>query len=76
MDGNACFKPNLYAIKKICDEKNIQLYLLFGKFDRIILSKRAAVFENTKNIHIKIIEAGHQLLKEKYAAYIASLLYK
>ena len=68
------FKPNLSAIKKICNEKNMQLHLLFGSFDRIILSKRAAVFKQSKNIHISVIEAGHQLLKEKYASYIVPLL--
>lgn len=68
------FKPRLSLIKKICAEQNIQLHFLFGSFDRIILSKRANVFQRSKNIHIKVIEAGHQLLKEKYAPYIVSLL--
>jgi pimeloyl-ACP methyl ester carboxylesterase len=68
------FEPNLSAIKKICSTKNIQVYLLFGSFDKIILSKRAGIFKQSKNIHIKIIEAGHQLLKEKYASSIVSLL--
>jgi pimeloyl-ACP methyl ester carboxylesterase len=69
------FKPDLNAIKKICPEKNIKLHLVFGSYDRVILSKRADIFKNEKNIRIKIIEAGHQLLKEKYADDIASLLY-
>ena len=68
------FKPHLSLIKKICSEKNIQLHFLFGSFDRIILSKRANTFQHAKNIHINVVEAGHQLLKEKYASYIASLL--
>jgi len=67
-------KPDLLAIKKICAEKNIHLNFLFGKYDRIILSKRAAVFENAKNITITVIETGHQLLKEKYATHIIALL--
>lgn len=65
---------DLNAIKKICAEKNIKLNFLFGKYDRIIVSKRAAIFKNAKNIDIKIIEAGHQLLKEKYAEEIIALL--
>ncbi len=68
------FKPDLSAIKKICTVKSIPLHLLFGRFDRIILCKRAGIFKNTKNIHIHVIEAGHQLLKDKYACYIAPLL--
>ena len=67
-------KPNLAAIKKLCVEKNIKLGFLFGDYDRIILSKRAGIFRNTKNIHIKVINAGHQLMKEKYANEIVALL--
>lgn len=67
-------KPNLLIIKKICAEKNIHLNFLFGKYDRIILSKRAAIFQNAKNITITIIESGHQLLKEKHAKHIVALL--
>jgi len=66
--------PDLNAIKKICAEKNIHLNFLFGKYDRIILSKRAAIFNNAKNISINVIEAGHQLLKEKYTKEIIALL--
>lgn len=69
------FRPDLPAIKKICSEKNIPLHLVFGSYDRIILSKRADVFKGEQNIQVKIIEAGHQLLKDKYASQIASLLY-
>lgn len=68
------FKPKLSSVKKICNTQNIQLYFLFGSFDRIILSKRANIFKGSKNIHMKIIDAGHQLLKEKYASYIVPLL--
>jgi len=67
-------RPDLHTIKKICAEKNIQLKFLFGKYDRIILSKRADIFKNAKNISIRIIEAGHQLLKDKYANEITALL--
>jgi len=67
-------KPNLATIKKLCIQKNIQLAFLFGEYDRIILSKRARIFRGTKNIHIKVINAGHQLMKEKYANEIVALL--
>lgn len=65
---------DLSLIKKLCAEKNIKLNFLFGKFDHVILSKRADVFKQAKNISIKVIEAGHQLLKEKYANVITALL--
>ena len=67
-------KPNLEGIRKICAKNNIQLNFLFGEYDRIILSRRANIFKNTKNINIKVINAGHQLMKEKYAGEIAALL--
>lgn len=67
-------KPSLSIIKKVCAENNIKLNFLFGEYDRIILSKRAALLKNAKNINIEIIEAGHQLMKEKYANKIAALL--
>ena len=67
-------KPNLTAIKKICVEESIKLNFLFGEYDPIILSKRANVFKSTKNINIKVINAGHQLMKEKYANEIVALL--
>lgn len=67
-------KPDLSLIRNICAEKNIKLNFLFGEYDRIILSKRAGVFKHAKNINIKIINAGHQLLKEKYATEIVALL--
>lgn len=68
------FKPNLQHIKQLCSAHNLQLNFLFGEYDRIILSKRAGIFKNAKNINITIIHAGHQLMKEKYANEIAALL--
>jgi pimeloyl-ACP methyl ester carboxylesterase len=67
-------KTNRRTVKKLCGEKNIRLNLLFGKYDRIILSKHADIFKNAKNIRVKILDAGHQLMKEKYAGEIATLL--
>ncbi len=67
-------KADLQTIKKICAEKDIQLNFLFGKYDRIILSKRADIFKNTNCINIKILDAGHQLLREKYVHEIIALL--
>lgn len=67
-------KPDLIALKKICPSEEIELSFLFGKYDRIILSRRADIFKNTKNIRIKVINAGHQLMKEKYATEITALL--
>ena len=68
------FKPDAHAIKKLTAEKNITMQFLFGKFDRIIVSKRAGAFNDTPNIHITTIDAGHRLLNENNAALIAALL--
>ena len=68
------FKPRIAALRKACSEKNIPLHFVFGRHDRIILSKRADVFKKEANIHVKLIDAGHQLLKPKYAHEIAALL--
>ena len=67
-------KPNLEAIKNVCAKNNIQLNFLFGEYDRIILSRRANIFKSSKHINIKVINAGHQLMKEKYAGEIVALL--
>ncbi len=68
------FKPNVHAIKKISAKKNITMQFLFGKFDRIILSKHADVFKNVANVHITTIDAGHRLLNESNASLIVALL--
>ena len=68
------FKPNLTIIKKLCIEKNVDMHILFGKYDRFILSKHATVFNHVKNISIKTIDAGHRLLNENYVSDIVALL--
>jgi len=68
------FKPRIVALKMVCSAKNIPLHFVFGRYDRIILGKRADVFKNESNIRVRLIDAGHQLLKPKYAHEIAALL--
>lgn len=70
------FKPNLLKLKGIIAEKNIPVTIFFGKYDRIILTKRGKDFsEGYENlIQIKELETGHQLLKPNYAAEIAAAL--
>jgi hypothetical protein len=68
------FKPRIATLRKVCTEKGIPLRFVFGRHDRIILGKRADVFKNESNIRVKLIDAGHQLLKPKYAQEIAALL--
>ena len=68
------FTVNRYEVKRLCRQKNIHVNLLFGKHDSVILASRAKAFRNTKNITIKVINAGHHLLEEAYAGDIVSLL--
>jgi pimeloyl-ACP methyl ester carboxylesterase len=67
------FKPDKYAIQKALNEYSIPVRLLFGKYDRIILSKRSTFFNDNKNVKVKVIEGGHQLLNEKFVTDIALL---
>ncbi|HXL56280.1 MAG TPA: alpha/beta hydrolase [Chitinophagaceae bacterium] len=67
------FKPNLNAIAGTINNYQIPVRFLFGSYDRIILSKRSNFFKTSKHVKIRIINAGHQLLKEKFAKDIALL---
>jgi len=67
------FKPDANTVTQIIDKYQIPLRLLFGRYDRIILSRRSKFFKNSKYVKVTIIDAGHQLLKEKFADDIALL---
>ncbi|MEO8174944.1 MAG: alpha/beta hydrolase [Sediminibacterium sp.] len=70
------FRPNLFLLKEIVQEKNIAINMLFGKFDRVILAKNGWQFSKHSENQIKVIEidAGHQLLREKHVPLIVELL--
>jgi predicted esterase len=71
------FNPDITLLKKILRSKKIPVSLLFGKYDRIIDTKRGIRFQTgiEKQVKITELEVGHQLLKEKYAGYITALFY-
>lgn len=71
------FRPDLQKISGLIKKDKIQLKLVFGAYDKVILSRSAQSFINGIEDHATIyeIEAGHGLLKEKYAATIASFFY-
>lgn len=67
------FKPDFKKIATNIDQHKIDLTLVFGVYDRIILSKRSDFLMGYgANIKVKMIQAGHQLLREKYAPEIAA----
>jgi pimeloyl-ACP methyl ester carboxylesterase len=70
-------RPRSPAITAALREYKIPLRMLFGSYDRIILSKRSTGLDRQNDtVQVKTIRAGHQLLKEKYAKDIAVLFYE
>lgn len=69
------FNPRLKLLKKIIHQKEMKVNILFGKYDRIIITRRGIDFQKGLEDYINIteLEAGHQLLKEKYAHSIAAM---
>ncbi len=68
------FTPKLSVISLLLKLHSIQVRMLFGSYDRVILSKRSASLKKADDhVKIKVIKAGHQLLKEKHAKDIAAL---
>jgi len=66
------FKPDLYVVKKNIVNQMIPVRFVFGSYDRIILDKRSNFFKTDKaNVKVLLLQAGHQLLKEKHAKDIA-----
>jgi hypothetical protein len=67
------FKPGKKAIANAINEYRIPIRFLFGGYDNIILSKRSKFFKENPYVKVTIINAGHQLLREKFAEDIALL---
>ncbi len=69
------FKPKLSRLKKIIPEHRIKVRMLFGSFDRIIhyASGQHFLRKIEKYASVKIIEAGHDLLREWHTPVIAEL---
>lgn len=70
------FRPDLNVLRKSILTNKIPVRMLFGKHDRVILTKHGTRFSRQagNTVLVKEIEAGHILLKEKYASLIAQLL--
>lgn len=69
-------RPNLALLERSITKYKIPVRMLFGKYDSVILTKHGTSFSKKGKGHIVIkeIEAGHQLLREKYASVIMALL--
>ena len=72
------FRPNVAEVKQQIISFHISIRLLFGVYDKIILSKRGEQFRQgiENDVQLHIIKAGHQLLKEKYGDIIVKQFYE
>jgi pimeloyl-ACP methyl ester carboxylesterase len=72
------FKPNQKLLKQIIWKNRISVNLVFGRYDRVILTRYGKAFSKNSEglIRLTELEAGHQLLREKYAALLAGFLVK
>lgn len=70
--------PNLQFIREHIREYKIPVRLLYGQYDRIILPQPAERFRAGVEEWCTIImlPAGHQVLQEKYSAYIREALHQ
>lgn len=70
------FKPNKKTLATLSLEKQIPVSMLFGKFDRVITDRHGKKFASMAPVLItyQTIEAGHQLLKQKYSTLIAGMI--
>lgn len=66
------FRPSISKLQQIFMKQQIPLHIFFGKYDRVIVAKRGYTFaKKLPSVYIAEIEAGHQLLHQKYATQIA-----
>ncbi|MEO8116242.1 MAG: alpha/beta hydrolase [Bacteroidota bacterium] len=71
------FTPAISIVKKNILKYKIPLTLVFGSYDRIILSGRSDYLKkNNPEVKVFILDAGHQLLREKYGPEIARVFYQ
>ena len=69
-------KPHLPLIRSLIRKKNIPVRLMYGQYDRIILSSVGDKFKKgiEEQCTVSIIQSGHQLLNKKYAIEIVQRL--
>jgi pimeloyl-ACP methyl ester carboxylesterase len=71
------FRPDLRTIRNIVHRLRIPVQLLYGRFDRVIQSKRGLEFQKrcAPYCQLTVLPAGHQLLQSKFMDIIVSALY-
>ena len=70
------FTPKLPKVKSNIKNYQTPVYLIFGRYDRIIVPQFGSSFINgiEKWCHMEVLDAGHQLLHPRYTDIIASAL--
>lgn len=70
------FTPRLRTLQARILARNTAVRMLFGKYDKIILSRNGYRFAQPipGQAMVEVIDAGHQLLKEKHIPAIAKLV--
>lgn len=65
-------KPNIKRIKTCIVQNATEVRLIYGRHDRIILSKRGEKFKEAIEAYctLKVIASGHQVLHEKHSGDI------
>ncbi len=68
------FHPNLHLLQQKIKAHQKKITLLFGRYDRIILTDKGKKFQQGLEewVTVKELNAGHQLLKEKYVIEITA----
>ena len=69
-------RPHIPAIKEKINKHNTPVELVYGKYDRIILSSVGEKFRKNIETHTKItlLHAGHQVLHEKHMEELMKVL--
>jgi len=72
------FKPDKKRVKQKIVQNRILVNLVFGCYDNVILTKYGTAFSKNSEGYIQLteLEAGHLLLREKYAVTLAGFLVK
>ena len=68
--------PDIQKVQKIINEKDLNIHLFFGKYDKVIPPFIGKKFVKglRKNNSLHILDAGHQLIKEKTNADLEKIL--
>lgn len=69
------FRPQLDRLHTQLSKNPVEIHLLFGRYDRVILAKHGHRFaQGLSCVSVQLLEGGHHLLTEKYLPNILPLL--